>query len=111
MKFSRGKYEPERLLETCTVRSSDIDYLHHTNNISYIRYLVNQWPAEDLSKRPVRVIEVQYAGQTYEGDTLQIWECARKAETPAAERFAILKDGNSIVNCAVERRWRKPLNC
>ena len=115
--YARGKFVPEKLLETITVRSSDIDYLHHTNNISYIRYLVNQWSTEELSQRPIRAIEVQYAGQTYEGDRLGIWSCgggaepesaapvaaAKSASAESEERFAILQDGKSILNCLVER--------
>ena len=103
MKYERGKFEPEQLLDTVTVRSSDIDYLHHTNNISYIRYLVNQWSVEELSQKPIRAIEVQYAGQTHEGDELQIWSCIKADTSSESEAFAIMQNGKSVMNCKVER--------
>ena len=101
MKYERGKFEPEHLLDTVTVRSSDIDYLHHTNNISYIRYLVNQWSVDELSRRPIRTVEVQYAGQTHEGDELQIWSCADTS--PDSGSFAIMYKDKSVLNCRVIR--------
>ena len=103
MKYERGKFSPEQLLDTVTVRSSDIDYLHHTNNISYIRYLVNQWSVEELSQKPIRAIEVQYTGQTHEGDELQIWSCTNADTSSESESFAIMQDGKSVMNCKVER--------
>ena len=103
MKYERGKFAPERLLDTVTVRSSDIDYLHHTNNISYIRYLVNQWSVEELSQKPIRAIEVQYAGQTHEGDELQIWACTDTDPSSGSESFVLMQDGKSVMNCKVER--------
>ena len=104
MKYERGKFVQERLSDTVTVRASDIDYLHHTNNISYIRYLINQWSVEELSRRPVSAIEVQYAGQTHEGDELQIWACAGSSEETGS--FVILHDGKVVLNCRVERKGR-----
>lgn len=101
MKYERGKFEPERLSDTVIVRTSDIDYLHHTNNISYIRYLIDQWSVAELSQMPIRAIEVQYAGQTYEGDELQIWSCAGSSK--GAESFVILHDEKAVLHCRVER--------
>ena len=97
--FAREKYMPETLLEKLTVRASDIDYCYHTNNISYIRYLVNQWSVKELSDRPIRMIEVQYVNQTHEGDTLELFRC----EGDAPEKYTILFEGKPAVNIIVSR--------
>ena len=102
--FAREKYVPEETLETVLVRSSDIDYCHHCNNISYIRYLVNRWTAEDLLKSPVRMIEVQYVNQTHEGDTLEICRCRKAPDSPESRTlYTILHEGKAAVNIVVER--------
>ncbi len=92
LSFTREQFEPEALLEELRVRSSDIDYGRHTNNISYIRYLVDQYAAEDFIKTPVKAVEAQYIRQTFEGDRLQICGCGEN-------RFTILQDGQPVMNC------------
>ena len=41
--FTREKFQVTDEIEKIVSRSSDIDYCHHTNNISYVRYLINQY--------------------------------------------------------------------
>lgn len=91
--YSRESFEPQTLLEELTVRSTDIDFCHHTNNISYIRYLVNQYPVEQLAQTPIKAVEVQYVGQTYEGNRLRIYGCGEN-------RYTIQRDGQSAVHCS-----------
>ena len=61
------KEKPVRgdLIDEITVRSADIDYCHHTNNVAYVRYFVNQIGVDDLIENPVKAIEVQYVAQTH----------------------------------------------
>ena len=84
------KEKPVRgdLIDEITVRSADIDYCHHTNNVAYVRYFVNQTGVDELIKHPVRTIEVQYAAQTYEGDKLSVYRCNSENEA-----FVIEQDG------------------
>ena len=102
--FCRERFEPQALLEEVTVRSADIDFCHHTNNISYIRYLVNRYSVAQMERAPIKAVEVQYVNQTFEGDRLQICECGN-------HRFAILKDGQSAVNCRFFPAPEAPESC
>ena len=95
--FSREKFLPVELLEEISSRSSDIDYCHHTNNISYIRYLVNQYSVKDLADRPIKAIEVQYVNQTHEGDGLAVYRCEGEG------LFTIQHNGKPAVNCIIMR--------
>ena len=103
IKYERGKFIADQCLETVTVRSSDIDYCHHTNNISYIRYLMNQRSVAEHSQRPVQIIEVQYAGQTHEDDTLQICSCNGTDEEAGKEYYTIRHDDKTVLNCLMIR--------
>jgi acyl-CoA thioesterase FadM len=94
------KEKPVRgdLIDEITVRSADIDYCHHTNNVAYVRYFVNQTGVDELLKHPVRTIEVQYAAQTHEGDKLSVYRCNSENEA-----FVIEQDGAKVVSCIITR--------
>lgn len=93
--FSRERFEPQVLLEEVTVRSADIDFCHHTNNISYIRYLVNRYSVAQMEQTPIKAVEVQYVNQTFEGDRLQIYLCGEN-------RYSVMKEGQQAVNCSFQ---------
>ena len=86
------------LIDEITVRSADIDYCHHTNNVAYVRYFMNQIDVDDLIEHPVKAIEVQYAAQTHEGDKLCIYRCSSENEA-----YLIEKDGRKVVSCIITR--------
>ena len=98
--YSREKPVKAELLDEICVRASDIDYCYHTNNVSYVRYFLNQYKVEDLVERPVRSIEMRYAAQTHEGDVLSVYRCA-PGDT---EAFIIEKEGETVVSCLVSRQ-------
>ena len=97
--YSREKPSKDALLGQVTVRPTDIDYCHHTNNIAYVRYFMDRFTTDDLIEKPVRAIEVQYATQTHEGDLLDVYSCGSEQ----AEAFVIELDGTKVVSCSVER--------
>ena len=94
------KEKPVRgdLIDEITVHSADIDYCHHTNNVAYVRYFVNQIGVDDLIENPVKAIEVQYAAQTHEGDRLSLFRCHSENEA-----FVIEHDGTKVVSCIICR--------
>ena len=96
--FTREKFQPTEEIEKVISRSSDIDYCHHTNNISYIRYLINQYSVTELAEHPLKAIEVQYVNQTHEGDELSICRC------PGKDMFTIQFDDKPAVNCIITRK-------
>ena len=94
------KEKPVRgdLIDEITVRSADIDYCHHTNNVAYVRYFVNQIGVDDLIENSVKAIEVQYVAQTHEGDKLSMYHCDSENEA-----YMIEKDGSKVVSCIIYR--------
>ena len=98
--ISYTKEKPVRgdLIDEITVRSADIDYCHHTNNVAYVRYFVNQIGVDDLIENPVKAIEVQYVAQTHEGDRLSMYHCDSENEA-----YMIEKDGSKVVSCIITR--------
>ena len=97
--FSRLKHEGLSEIDRVVVRSGDIDFVQHTNNVAYVRFIMNTYSVKELRERPVRVIEVRYAGQTHEGDTLTI----RKAVQDGKELFDVTLGDTVAVECEIER--------
>ena len=87
------------VVETVTVRSTNIDYSQHCNNVEYLRFLLNTYTVEELVNRPIREIEVCYVNQSYEGDELTI----HKQSTDQRDTLSIKKDGTTIIKCVIER--------
>jgi len=101
--FSGGRCVCGERTGAVKVRPTDIDYCHHTNNIAYVRYIMDQYGADDLIRRPVSMIEVQYAAQTHEGDVLELY----RGVSGDGEAYEIELDGAKAVSCILEREGRE----
>ena len=99
MEFSRLKHEGLEEIDRLIVKSGDIDFIRHTNNVSYVRFIMNTYSVKELCERPVKTIEVRYVGQTHEGDELII----RKAERDGKELFDVTFGDMTAVECEIVR--------
>ena len=99
IEFSRLKHEGLEEIETRVVKSGDIDFIQHTNNVAYVRFIMDTYSVAQLRERPVKAIEVRYAGQTHEGDTLSI----RKATRDGRELFDVVLGDTVAVECEITR--------
>ena len=99
IRFGRLKHDGLSQIDSVVVKSEDIDFIRHTNNVSYIRYLMNTYTVEELGEHPVRSIEVRYLGQTHEGDTLSIL----KGEQDGKEQFRVALGDMTAVECEIGR--------
>ena len=97
--FSRLKHEGLEEIERLIVKSGDIDFVQHTNNVSYVRFIMNTYTVKELRENRVKAIEVRYAGQTHEGDELSI----RKAVQDGKELFDVCLGDMVAVECEIER--------
>ena len=87
------------LVETVTVRSTNIDFSKHCNNVEYLRFVLNTYPVAELINRPIREIEVCYVSQSYEGDTLAV----HKQISDSCDVVSIKKDGQTVIKCLIVR--------
>lgn len=72
--FERIRYPKEGFAPggSLTVRYTNIDYLHHVNNIEYLRFILDTYTVRHLEERELREIALEYRGQSYEGDVLTL---------------------------------------
>ena len=87
------------IVENVTSRSTNIDFSRHTNNVEYIRFVINTYSVEELLNRPIKEIEVRYASQSFENDILQV----RKSSIGNTDTVVIEKDGTQVIKCEILR--------
>ena len=75
------------------VHSTDIDFSHHTNNVSYIRFILNSLSSEFLDNCKVTDFEIHYINETKEGQKLEIYRKLRDTDV----NFLIKENGREIV--------------
>ena len=70
MKLDLGE---ERKVFSYTVRTTDTDMNHHTNNAAYIRLVCDSLPSDFWDKKQIREFDVQYVNESMEGETLDVY--------------------------------------
>ena len=87
------------VVEEVAVRSTNIDFSQHTNNVEYLRFIFNTYTVEQLVSRPIKEIEVNYVSQSYENDVLSV----HKQATATCDFFAITKAASPVIKCKIIR--------
>ena len=82
-------------VESVTVRSTSLDYCYHTNNVEYVRFMLNTYPVEHFKTHEPLRLEVHYANQSYEGERLYI----EKLTDENGDSFVIRRGGDMIAAC------------
>ncbi len=93
MEFDNFNLDEKTIVAERKVCASNIDLSNHTNNVEYIRFLVDTYNSKELLEREIEEIEICYQKQTYEGNTLFIAKNKKQNE----DIFAILKDDEIAV--------------
>lgn len=75
------------------VHSTDIDFSHHTNNVSYIRFILNSLSSEFLDNCKVTDFEIHYINETKEGQKLEIYRKLKDTDVD----FLIKENDREIV--------------
>ena len=92
------------IFEQVKVRFTNIDYVIHTNNKEYIRFLLNTYSVEDIRRKPIREMEIVYVNQSFENDILTI----KHGNFDDKDIFVIQKEDKVIVKCEVLREFCTP---
>ena len=75
------------------VHSTDIDFSHHTNNVAYIRFILNSLSSEFLDNCKVTDFEIHYINETKEGQKLEIYRKLKDTDVD----FLIKENDREIV--------------
>lgn len=95
----------EQLVDTVTVRTANIDYAGHTNNVEYIRLLLNTFTLDEWRGGiATKELQVAYLNQSFLGDKLDIFATNREDKnTSMHERiYTIKKAEQDVLRCAIK---------
>ena len=103
--------DPEKLADgeswdrvfATTVRYTDIDVNRHVNSSRYIGWILDAYPFEFHREHCVRGLEVNYLGETLEGEVLSV----RTRQTGAAVFCHSLTKGSGDEVCRARLVWGK----
>lgn len=95
-RFPKGSAAP---LERVTVRSTNLDYCSHTNNVEYLRFILNTYRAETFLQKEIAQLELHYGNQTFEGDEIEVL----RFEEADRAYFTLEAHGSTAAECMI--RW------
>ncbi|MDE5756608.1 MAG: hypothetical protein K2I23_05905 [Clostridia bacterium] len=79
------------------IKSTNIDFSHHTNNSEYIRLVMDTYSVDETENKPIKEFEIIYANQSFERDVLDI----KKAKSDSKDFVLIEKNGQPVVKCEI----------
>lgn len=79
------------------VKSTNIDMSHHTNNVEYIRFIMDTYSISQLEEKMIKEIYVNFTGQSYEGDVLDILKVSNENK----DVIELQKDNKSVIKCEI----------
>ncbi|MDE7164534.1 MAG: hypothetical protein K2O04_03835 [Clostridiales bacterium] len=95
--FAKFDCSPTKQVDTVRVGSTNIDMSQHTNNVEYVRFILNNYTIKELYDRPIREIEIRYLNQSYENDILTVYkQCEQNKDL-----FLLTNGDKDIVKCEV----------
>ena len=99
MEVAFEKFDESNLpqVETVTVRSTNIDFCQHCNNVEYLRFLFNTYKVSELIDNPVKEIQVDYINQSYEGDALAV----HKLIDGNRDLLSITNGSQTVIRCLI----------
>lgn len=103
IEFTNTNFEPIELIDTCVSHFTDIDYCQHTNNMTYVRCIINQYSLSWIKENPITAIEIQFINQTFEGDKLEIYRCSNN-------NFSIRCNDKTVANCIITTEHKELSN-
>ena len=103
--------DPAKLLEggtgaevvAATVRYTDIDVNRHVNSVRYVGWILDAYPFGFHREHCVRILEVNYLGETLEGEVLSV----RTRQTGAAVYCHSLTKASGDEVCRARLEWEK----
>lgn len=76
----------------------DIDFSGHTNNVMYVKFLLNTLSSEFINERKLDEFEIHYIHESVEGDVLSVY---KKELENGCIKFLIKNNENEIVRASL----------
>lgn len=97
--FTKIDAEDPPVKEQVKIGYTNIDFVGHTNNLEYVRFMLNTYSVKEIAERPIREMQIVYMNQSFEGDTLTL----HKGNFDGKDIFVIKKDDKNVVKSEILR--------
>lgn len=84
-------------IDNVKIKYTNIDFSHHTNNLEYIRFIMNTYSVAEIERKQIKEMEVIYANQSFENDVLDIF----KANFADKDLIVIEKSEKPVIKCEI----------
>ena len=95
--FTRFTENNLPIVDNVKIKSTNIDFAHHTNNSEYVRLVMDTYSVEELENKSMKEFEIIYANQSFEKDVLDI----KKSSFDSKDLVVIEKNGQPVVKCEI----------
>ncbi len=92
-----NNYEKLLQCDEVKVKLTNLDYSIHTNNVEYIRFILNSYKLNDLSNKTIKEISINYINQSFEGQILNIY----KETADNTDTFTIKCNDSNIIKANI----------
>ena len=75
------------------IHSTDIDFSYHTNNVSYVKYILNSLNSDFIDSHKITDFEIHYINESKEGQKLSVYKKNKDNEI----EFLIKQENREIV--------------
>lgn len=97
-----GLIENLELVDNIIVKSYNIDFCWHTNNVEYVKFLIGTYSVENLKNYFINELQINYINQTREGDNLKVL----KKKTEDCDYLNIVKDDKLCIKSYLKLKKR-----
>lgn len=96
--FTKFDCSPTEQVDAVRIGSTNIDMSQHTNNVEYVRFILNTYTVKELHDKPILELEIRYINQSYENDILTVYKQSCDAHKDV---FLLKTADNDTVKCEV----------
>ena len=97
-KIDHDFVEDQYLVSEINVKSSNVDFYLHTNNVEYVRFILDTIPVKELIDKNYNDIQINYLFESREGDVLNIY----RKKVDNGYLFLIEKDNIIITQAKIQ---------
>lgn len=94
----KDEFSEEDYVYKQKIFSSDIDFSRHTNNVSYVKYIVNTLNCKFFEDNKITDVEIHYISETREGQVLKIY----KKEIENSVLFLITDGEKEVIRAKID---------
>ena len=97
IEFSKFIEKDLPVVDRVKIKYTNIDFSHHTNNLEYVRVIMNTYSVEQIENKDIKEIEIIYLNQSFENDVLDV----KKANFDYKDLIVLEKESRPVVKCEI----------